>query len=262
MCNKPTLRLLTKSRVLISTFCFVLPPNKKNLYQSHPNQPLSVHVHFKQKTKMRVTHTIDGIPVPAWGSSIPDATLTHMLAPSVIGSNDAVVVTAPCESHSFLDFEPNLTSGRVEDSPLLSRQPNARHVFLAVNVSTATGRVKANDAGDTNGDHFVAVYLDVSARRVELMDSLPSKAVTLYLHGRLRVLALNVYGSQDVQLILIQPPCPRQDTGSNNCAVFVWANIAVRLAAYQYVPALLDLHVQVDDVDRDVFRNLFNIFYT
>lgn len=210
--------------------------------------------------KRRVSHTIPGPPVPSWGSSILDDTLIRMLDPAVVGASEHVVITTPAESHYLLDFTGCPGSLRVEDLPLLVRLPKTQHVFLAVGVSTETGR-QVHVNGKTNGDHFVAMYVDISTRRVHIMDSLPTLKVTQYLNSCLPALATNIYGAHAPPMILVQTACRVQDQRSNDCAVWTWANIVLGLTKYQYVPALRGINVEPEDFSREVFRILFFMFY-
>lgn len=188
-----------------------------------------------------------------------------MLAPAVIGNHPHVLVMGPSESQFLLDFE-HCGSCREEGQPLLARSPHTRHVYLAVGVSTSTGRqIQLN--GESNGDHFVAMHLDVINRYVVLMDSFPTACVSAYIESALYTLSSNVYGQSyelkmpAPRLTFFQRSCLRQLHGSSDCAVCCWTNIAVALTKHQVVPAFENVTVHADDVCRDTFRWVYKFFY-
>jgi len=210
---------------------------------------------------MKVTHLIPGDPVPSFGNTIPDQTLTYMLGEEVIGSSPEVLITNTAESSFLMDFEPERGFG-VESQPVLSRRPATQHILMAVGVSTSTGAQQVLPTGDSNGDHFVAVHVNVRRRCVELMDSLPTKAVTMYVSSCLRNLTLNIYGSPEVRMIFIQPPTRRQEALSMDCAVFTWANLAVRASSFHAVPCFNEVTIHGDEVNREVFKIVFYRFFS
>ena len=219
-----------------------------------------------------VTKAIEGPPVPPLGQAIPDSTLSYMLDEIVIGWSPEVRVFKPEESQFFLAValdggEHLLTTTRAdheECSPLVQRDPSARHLYFAVGVAYGKGGLVVKKGGDVCegvGDHFVLLYIDVKAGKAILTDSLPSVAVTQYFLDTLLQLSTSIYGNGGQRVTLLQPPCKRQAPGSNDCAVHVWRNIADALTSHHPVPAFGDLLIDPDDVCRDVFRSIFYRFY-
>jgi len=194
--------------------------------------------------------------VPPTGVSIDDATLALMLDSRVLGHSDGVFITTPAESCLLLDMASN-----VDDVPLLVRNPRCRHVLMAVGVSTCTGHQQVSADGlSTNGDHFVALHVNITTHVVTLFDSAPTQVVTSYINGALPVLSSNIFGHAGVRLRLIQPAVPLQCPGSNDCAIHTWRNIAATASTLHEVPAYNGVNPDVEDICRDTFRVLFHLF--
>lgn len=197
--------------------------------------------------------------IPPTGGSIADDILALMLAPNILGESDSTLIVTPAESHSFLDFAIDPCSLRTEATPLLYKRPPLRHIFFAVGVSTATGK-QDHSEGKTNGNHFVALHVDIACRTVCLWDSLPTNAVSLYIASCVPTLAVNIWG-HSMSLRFLQGACAKQKPGSNDCAVFTWRMIATQLTAHQYVPIFREINVHVDDLCRDTFRCIYCLHY-
>ena len=194
-------------------------------------------------------------PIPPFGFSVADETLHRMLKEVVLGSSPLTLVTSTAESH-YLLHESDLSQ-----LPLLLQRPSLRHLYMAVGCSTTTGRIRSSDR-ETNCDHFVALHVDISRRTMELMDSYPTTAVRNYIMGRAHTLAQSIFGFSDANLMVLQPFCRRQEEGSSDCAVHTWTNIAVSISEHQYVHAFRGINVVGDEVTRDVFRCIYETFFS
>lgn len=239
-----------------------------NLIEVNTFYPLANEGKRIMSHKKIISNTFRGDPVPPDGFGIIDDALSNMLSETVLGWSPETLVMTTFESPAILDFRRPLNSIRYEDLALLDRNPSVRHLYLAVGVSSGQGQMNpfknAHDSEGhfaSHGDHYVALYVDVSGYNVILMDSLPTAAVTAYIRGALCNIALNVYGSAAVSLNFFQANVPRQPLGSNECGVHVWRNIACALTTYHEVPAFRGVNVVPTDVCRDVFRAIYNEFF-
>jgi len=222
---------------------------------------------IRPELREKVTQNIEGVPVPVVGQGIIDETLCYMLKERVIGWSPETLVLNPFESSSILMENRPRHSTKFEDLPLLERNGSVKHLFLAVGVTYGSGRMTYKSKSDgadreflSDGNHFIAIHIDIQNRIINLMDSLPSQAVSDFICDAAPAIADNIYGFH-ARLIFNIKRVSRQPPLSNDCAVHVWKNIAYALTTYHEVPAFMGLIVEPDDVGRDEFRGVFDAFY-
>jgi len=199
---------------------------------------------------------INDAPVPQLGQGILVETLELMLKDEIIGTSSGVRVVNPSESQYFLDFF------TPENDPFIKQNPQVGRMFFVIGVSTVTGRMLPGKGfGFSNGDHFILVILDIYQQAIQVIDSLPTKAVMDYVESSLSNMAMSVYGDKSLSFIVHNKLCTRQVEGSNDCAVHAWKNLCNELSFFHEIPAFLGLAYDPDDVCRDVFRAIFYHFY-
>jgi len=216
-------------------------------------------------SRTKVTHLIQGCPVPGDGESIVDDTLAYMLSEKVVGWSPKTLVLNTFESPALMDFLPPQDSNRDEHQPLVIRNPSVQQIYMAVGVAYGRGKMHYNPTTKepqfaSTGNHFITIHVDIASRIIRVMDSLPTVQVLDYVKAAIPTITTNIFGVP-TRMMFCAATVSIQPAGSNECAVHVWRNIACSLTSHHEVPAFHGLVVEPEDICRDVFRCVFNEYF-
>ena len=193
------------------------------------------------------------------GHYIDGDVLGRLLCDDVIGHDPRIAVLSPLEATSLTYSAPDVANS----GTTCTMYPNAQHLIMPVCVGGIDRLATVFESAASQCGHFVLIAADVRTKRLVVYDSLFHQSTFEYITDKLPALTANIWGLSVPTCTMAFVHCHQQRPGTNDCAVFVFANVCTIL--YQipthvipYSPSARPTFGELSD--RDIFRSLWNRF--
>ena len=152
-----------------------------------------------------------------------------MLRLDVIGHDRRAPVLSPIEATSLTYPALTHVTGNTVTC-LVHNYPQAQHLLLPICVGAKdSSQPQYNHCGAfSQSGHFILGVVDVADRVIVFYDSLVLSTTVHFITKNIPTLAKNIWG--DGICTFRFTACSQQAQGSNDCAVYVFANVVLTLA--------------------------------
>ena len=191
------------------------------------------------------------------GEYIDGDVLGRLLCHDVIGHDPRIAVLSPLEATSLTYPSPDVAN----TDTTCTMYPNAQYIIMPVCVGGIDQLAPIYESAHSQAGHYVLITANFRIKQLVVYDSLVTRDTFEYLTDKLPALTANIWGHSVPTCTLIFVHCHQQRPWSNDCAVFVFANVCTILSqipmhVIPFSPTVRPTFSELSN--RDFFRSLWN----